>query len=192
MWSGLLVEWCLLLSSHCKFRKNFMERYLLRDIRAEGVGPSASMNDAGRRPFRGTRLTLGGVLILATIIFASMTLYLTNSASPTTASLAVVPDSSVGPPIITVNQQSLGYGSAFSPANITVSAGTTVTWVVQDSASPVSIQFTRLPPDAGPISSSPSLGQGGTFSVFLTSPGTYTYGSTLVSGWTTGTIVVTG
>jgi plastocyanin len=72
----------------------------------------------------------------------------------------------------------------FSPANFTVKAGSTVTWVNHDGSShTVTSQGSTLF-DSGDVPT------GGTFSYKFTQPGTYKYYCT-IHPWMTGTIVVT-
>jgi len=74
---------------------------------------------------------------------------------------------------------------AFSPANITVKAGTTVTWTNQDStAHTVTETDGKTGPDSG------TLEQGKTYSFTYTTAGTYSYHCSFHSSMT-GTVTVT-
>ncbi|MDJ0831984.1 MAG: cupredoxin family copper-binding protein [Gammaproteobacteria bacterium] len=66
---------------------------------------------------------------------------------------------------VTLNIQ----GMAFQPASMTVKAGSTVTWVNNDSA-PHTVTST----DGGPLASG-TLNRGSSYSVTLDQPGTYNY-----------------
>jgi len=81
----------------------------------------------------------------------------------------------------------------FSPPTLSVTAGTTITFTDQDSSAVHNIDFTGLPPGATIPGGSPSanLKQGDTYTVTLTTPGTYTYICDYHS-WMKGTITVTG
>lgn len=134
---------------------------------------------------------------MATLIFASMTIYLTNSTSLETVLSPTAAYQIATTPAIAITQGLGDYAINFSPDSTAVSAGTTVIWTDHDSSVPVSIHFTRVPAGAGPIAPSPSLNQGDSFRVFLTLPGLYLYesthyaqGSTLILARTIGMIVV--
>ena len=75
---------------------------------------------------------------------------------------------------------------AFSPQEITVAQGTTVTWTNQDSA-PHTITSDTGAPEA---ISSDSLSQGASFSFTFTKPGTYPYHCSIHPSMK-GTIIVT-
>jgi len=80
----------------------------------------------------------------------------------------------------------------FSPATTSVTSGTTVMFVNQDTAVH-NIDFTVLPSGASIAGGTPStnLKQGNSYSVVLTTPGTYSYICDYHS-WMKGTITVTG
>jgi cytochrome c oxidase subunit 2 len=91
--------------------------------------------------------------------------------------------------------QGAGSGKNFSPPSLTVTAGTTINFVDQDSIAPHNVYFTSVPtgaanpnPSAGP----PTLVNGDTYSVTLTTPGTYDYECQFHATWMQATIVVTG
>jgi plastocyanin len=85
-----------------------------------------------------------------------------------------------------------GSGLNFSPSTLTVASGTTVTFVNQDTTVH-NVDFTSIPAGASIAGGTPSgnLKQGNTYSVTLTTPGTYSYVCDF-HGWMKGTITVTG
>lgn len=91
----------------------------------------------------------------------------------------------------------LGAGGAqennFSPSSLTVSSGTTITFIDQDTDAPHNIYFTSMPSGAS-ISANPSatLTNGDQYTVTLTTPGTYHFECQFHPGWMQGTITVTG
>ncbi|MDA4134261.1 MAG: plastocyanin/azurin family copper-binding protein [Thaumarchaeota archaeon] len=78
----------------------------------------------------------------------------------------------------------------FSPATLNVAPGTTITFVDQDSSAVHNVDFTSGPSGAALPPTSPSLMNGQTFVVTLTTPGTYTYHCDYHT-WMLGTITVT-
>jgi cytochrome c oxidase subunit 2 len=84
-----------------------------------------------------------------------------------------------------------GSGLNFSPSALTVSSGTTITFVNQDTATH-NVDFTSMPAGASIPGGTPSgnLKQGDTYTVTLTTPGTYTYVCDY-HNWMQGTITVT-
>ncbi len=87
-----------------------------------------------------------------------------------------------GTPAVGVTQVQI-VNFAYTPANIQVKAGTTVTWTNQDTA-PHSVTFKNGMKDSG------ILQQGQTFSYTFTTPGTYQYYCT-VHPYMTATVTVT-
>ncbi len=80
----------------------------------------------------------------------------------------------------------------FAPATLSVAAGTTITFVDQDNTAIYhDVDFMTGPSGATLPSTSPNLKQGDTFTVMLTTPGTYTYVCDY-HAWMKGTITVTG
>jgi plastocyanin len=73
-------------------------------------------------------------------------------------------------------------GTAFSPATITVAAGTTITWTNKDS-------FNHTVTSNSPLFDSGAMGNGGTFSYTFTAAGTYPYHCSLHLSMT-GTVIV--
>jgi plastocyanin len=92
--------------------------------------------------------------------------------------------------------QDVGANTAlnFSPSTLTVASGTTITFVDQDSQSgaPHNVTWQTVPSGASVPNSPQIMTAGQTFSVTLTTPGTYTYICTFHSGWMHATITVTG
>jgi cytochrome c oxidase subunit II len=80
----------------------------------------------------------------------------------------------------------------FSPATLSVTSGTTVTFVNQDTATH-NIDFTSVPSGSTVAqgTTSPNLKNGNVYTVVLTTPGTYTYVCDY-HNWMKGTITVTG
>ena len=68
---------------------------------------------------------------------------------------------------------------AFSPPTMTVSQGTTVTWVNQDSAAHQIINDASGSNAEGAIFKSPIIPQGASYSFMFTIPGTYPYHCTI-------------
>lgn len=88
-----------------------------------------------------------------------------------------------------------GSGANFSPASTTVASGTTINFIDQDAVAPHNVYFTSVPTGAAnpnPSGGPPTLTKGETYSVTLTTPGTYKYDCQFHSGWMQATIVVTG
>ena len=85
-----------------------------------------------------------------------------------------------------------GNGANFSPTSLTVASGTTITFVSQDTATH-NIRFTVIPAGATIPGGTPStnLKQGNTYTVTLTTPGTYTFICDYHT-WMKGTVTVTG
>jgi plastocyanin len=82
----------------------------------------------------------------------------------------------------------------FQPSSITVPAGSTVTFVDQDSQSGAPHNVTWQPPlpSGASVPNSPQIMTAGqSFTVTLTVPGTYSYVCTFHSAWMHGTITVT-
>jgi plastocyanin len=77
----------------------------------------------------------------------------------------------------------------FSPSTLSVSPGTTITFVDQDSTAVHNIDFQTGPSGATLPGTSPNLRDGDTYSVTLTTPGTYTYVCDY-HAWMKGTITV--
>ena len=85
-----------------------------------------------------------------------------------------------------------GSGANFSPTSLTVASGTTLTFVSDDTATH-NIDFTVLPAGSTIPGGTPSsnLKDGNSYTVTLTTPGTYTFVCDYHS-WMKGTIIVTG
>jgi cytochrome c oxidase subunit 2 len=85
-----------------------------------------------------------------------------------------------------------GAGQNFSPSSLSVTSGTTITFTNDDTAVH-NVDFTSIPAGASIPGGTPSanLKQGNTYSVTLTTPGTYSYVCDF-HGWMKGTITVTG
>jgi len=104
-------------------------------------------------------------------------------AAPTELRLAKTGSDSPANIVIVLGAANSGNGEFYSPANYTVKAGTTVTWVNNDDATH-SVTSTGGLFDSGP------LPPGASFSYTFTRPGTYAYACTY-HPWMTGIIVVT-
>jgi plastocyanin len=80
----------------------------------------------------------------------------------------------------------------FSPATLTVAAGTTVTFEDQDSQSgaPHNVHWLTQPSGGGAKDSPVTMTAGQSFTVTLTTPGTYTYDCSIHPAWMKGTITV--
>lgn len=118
--------------------------------------------------------------------YASLTPPVTSSSSSSSATGPVkvvdIPQGAGGP-------QKLN----FSPSTFTVTSGTTVEFVDQDNSAPHNVYFTSVPAGATSPNGSgpPILTLGSTYSVTLTTPGTYTFECQFHSAWMQGTITVT-
>ena len=79
----------------------------------------------------------------------------------------------------------------FSPANLTVSAGTTIIFSDQDTSAVHNIDFQAVPSGSTVAqgTTSPNLKNGNSYNVTLTTPGTYTYVCDY-HAWMKGTITV--
>jgi cytochrome c oxidase subunit II len=104
-----------------------------------------------------------------------------SSTSGTGATASIILPSGVG------NDQSLN----FQPSTLTVAAGTTITFVDQDNSAIHDVDFMTGPSGATLPSTSSNLKDGDTFTVTLTTPGTYTYVCDYHT-WMKGSITVTG
>ena len=146
-----------------------------------------------------TKTVLALVVVIAIVIPIALGTVLINgplalpakaqTAPPTTTSSGSSGSMTVDLPSGVGSNQQLN----FSPSTLSVSAGTTITFVSQDTAVH-NIDFTvgafrRL--DSQAERPSPNLKQGNSYSVTLTTPGTYTYICDYHS-WMKGTITVTG
>jgi plastocyanin len=129
-------------------------------------------------------IALGVVLIKGPLSLPSTT---TAAASSTTSSSS----SGAGGSAVTI-PSGAGSGQNFSPSTLTVAAGTTVTFTNQDSVVH-NVDFTSVPPGSSVAkgTTSQNLHSGNTYSVTLTTPGTYTYVCDFHT-WMKGTITVTG
>ncbi len=86
-----------------------------------------------------------------------------------------------------------GNGANFSPSTLTVTSGTTITFTNQDTGVTHNVDFQTVPAGSTVTAgtTSPNLKGGNSYSVTLTTPGTYTYVCDFHS-WMKGTITVTG
>ncbi len=86
-----------------------------------------------------------------------------------------------------------GNGANFSPSSLTVAPGTTITFTNDDTGVTHNIDFTSVPGGStvAPGTTSPNLKGGNSYSITLTTPGTYTYVCDY-HNWMKGTITVTG
>jgi len=89
---------------------------------------------------------------------------------------------------IVVGAANSGVAAPFSPANYTTKAGSTITWVNEDSIAHTVVS-TSVPAGASSFSSGP-IQYGNVYSVTLTTPGTYKYECS-IHPFMTGTIIVT-
>jgi plastocyanin len=104
----------------------------------------------------------------------------TASQIPASHTVSVVSNSSVTSSKASVIIKNF----AFTPASMTVKAGTVVTWTNDDNASHT------VTSDSGTTLNSPAINVGGTFSFTFTTPGTYAYHCSIHPSMH-GTIVVT-
>jgi plastocyanin len=147
--------------------------------------------------------TVGAVIVIVVILIIAGA-YFALSAAPSTSTTANSSGNvsttgatsstggASGSSTITI-PQGAGTGLNFSPSSLTVSSGTTITWVDHDTSATHNVYFTSVPSGASTPSPNPSpnLNNGNTFSVTLTTPGTYHYECQYHSGWMQGTITVT-
>jgi len=114
-----------------------------------------------------------------------------QSSSTASSATSSVPSTIVIPAGVGDHQDSLN----FQPASMTVTSGTTVTWVNDDTTSIHNVYFLTMPSGATiPTNPSPDTKSwtDNMYSVTLTVPGTYTYECQYHNGWMQGTITVTG
>jgi plastocyanin len=143
-----------------------------------------------------TKMVLVLVVVVAILIPIALGAVLINgplSLPAKTVQAATGSTSSSGPstPTITI-PLGAGSGANFSPSTLTVASGTTITFVSDDTAVH-NIDFTALPAGATIAGGTPSsnLKDGNSYTVTLTTPGTYTFVCDYHS-WMKGTITVTG
>jgi plastocyanin len=143
----------------------------------------------------GAKTVVAVLVVIAILIPILLGIALVNGLPYTTptSTAASTNTSSASPGTIIIP---LGAGGAqkanFDPASITVAPGTVITWQDQDSDAIHNIYFTSVPTGASMPSPNPSpnLNKGSTFSVTLTTAGTYKYECQYHSGWMQGTITV--
>ncbi len=130
------------------------------------------MKSSKRRPW----YAILGMLVIAAILFAGCTSPSGSQPTPpvTTGGSLPAPRTPV-----TVTIQNF----AFSPASVTVPAGTTVTWTNHDAASH------QIASDTGAFEGSP-IGQGSSYSFTFNTPGSYPY-HCAIHPYMKGTITVT-
>ncbi|HKW02228.1 MAG TPA: cupredoxin domain-containing protein [Vicinamibacterales bacterium] len=122
------------------------------------------------------------VIILTLLVFAAVGAacgsgYSSNNNGPSFTPVPSGPNTVLAP-----NGAYLGPGNGFTPATLTVPAGTTVTWGNND------VTTHTVTSDTGVFNSN-NLNSGQTFAVKLDAPGTYKYHCTIHS-FMNGTIVV--
>ena len=107
-----------------------------------------------------------------------------------TCTVTLTGNAPTGGAVVTLSSNN---GSLTVPASVTVAPGTVVTFVNQDSQSgaPHNVTWETMPAGAHVMGSPITMSAGQSFSVTLTTPGTYTYHCTFHS-WMTGTIIVKG
>ena len=154
-----------------------------------------------------TKAVLAVVAVIAIVIPIALGFVLLNGppalpSSTTAASSATSASSSTssggggpGPSTVTIpNGAGNGPGNDhnFSPASLTVAAGTTITFMNADTAVH-NVDFTNVPSGSAVAAgtTSPNLKNGATYTVTLTTPGTYTYVCDF-HNWMKATITVTG
>jgi plastocyanin len=88
--------------------------------------------------------------------------------------------------------QGVGANTAlnFTPSTLSVAAGSTVTFSDQDTSAPHNVYWTSQPSGASVPNSPVVMQDGNTFTVTMTTPGTYTYECQYHSAWMKGTITV--
>ncbi len=130
-------------------------------------------------------IALGAILIHGPLSLPSSTHSATSTAATSSSG------SGAAAPTVTI-PLGAGNGLNFSPSTLSVASGTTITFTSDDTAVH-NIDFTSIPAGASIPGGTPSgnLKQGDTYTVVLTTPGTYTY-ICQYHGWMTGTITVTG
>jgi plastocyanin len=134
-------------------------------------------------------IALGAVLISGPLPLPSSTVAPPSSSSTSTSSGTGPTGATVILPSDVGDNQQLN----FSPPTLSVAAGTTITFTDQDSSAVHNIDFTGLPAGATIPGGTPSanLKNGDTYTVTLTTPGTYSYVCDY-HAWMKGTITVTG
>jgi len=133
------------------------------------LGSSLNINGRTSKRRIATALVAGTVALGIGSVGATDSAHAVQSASVTNSTAAV---STAAHGILKAPaavQQVAIAGFAYSPASLTVSVGTTVTWTNGDRA-----PHTVTSSGSGPLAS-PTLHQGGTYSYTFTQPGTYAY-----------------
>ncbi len=130
---------------------------------------------------KGRGRTIAIIVIVIILAGASGAYYVLSSMKTT------------GPQTITVNIPSgvsSNQGLNFSPQTVTVVVGVnnTIKWVNQDSVTHT-VTSVSVPSGASSFDSG-NLNAGATFTVTLTTPGTYQYHCSIHPTWMTGTIIV--
>jgi len=142
------------------------------------------------------KLVVSLLVIVAIIIpvLLAYVLIFPLGLSPTRTVASSSSASSAGGPPSVIMPQGAGKGLNFSPVKLTVAAGTTITFIDQDSVAPHNVYFTSMPGGAtiADNNSPPTMHQGDTYNVTLTVAGTYNYDCQFHSTWMQATIVVTG
>jgi cytochrome c oxidase subunit 2 len=131
---------------------------------------------------------IGNLSVLAQPAFNSWYAKVGGSSNTSTTSTGSV----TGPTQTITIPSGAGSGANFTPASITVASGTTITFVDQDTPTH-DVDFTNVPAGSTVAAgtSSPNLKDGSTYTITLTTPGTYTYVCDYHQ-WMKGTITVTG
>jgi len=141
-----------------------------------------------------TKMVLVFVLVIAIVIPIALSAVLINGPLSLPAKTAQAATSSTSSPSGNSITIPLGAGTGlnFSPSTLTVASGTTITFTSEDTAVH-NIDFTGLPTGATIPGGTPSsnLKTGDSYTVTLTTPGTYTFVCDYHS-WMKGTITVTG
>jgi len=143
-----------------------------------------------------TKMVLALVVVIAIVIPIALGAVLINgppSLPAKTAQAATGSTTSSGSGSTITIPLGAGSGANFSPSTLTVTSGTTITFTNQDTGVTHNIDFQSVPAGSTVTSgtTSPNLKGGNSYSVTLTTPGTYSYVCDYHS-WMKGTITVTG
>jgi plastocyanin len=143
-----------------------------------------------------TNMTSSTSTILTT---SSASTSVTTSTSTTSTTSTISTSTTTSGPTVTITlPQGAGGGLNFSPSNVTISSGTTVVFLDQDSLAPHNVWFTSVP--SGATNPNVAAGQsslyellkGQSVSYTLTTPGIYIFECQFHTSWMQGTITVTG
>lgn len=158
---------------------------LILTVVYSAVGIAGAMRKAA--PVQRRMFPVASTLAILTIGFVLGSLFVGVLANGAVLSIGQSANTSANVMIV-VGAANSGVAAPFSPANYTLKAGSTITWVNRDSIAHTVVS-TSVPAGASPFSSG-TIQYGNVYSVTLTTPGTYKYECS-IHPFMTGTIIVT-